>query len=539
MVAALAPTSTLKAAVYVRVSTNGQAEADDVTRADGQIVARETSLDTQEAACRAFAEAQGWHVEAVFSDVYSGHSLFDRPGLTELRARVAAGGIGRLVVFSMDRLSRKMGVVAFLSDELADAECDLTFATETYSNDSTGKLLQAFQEWRAEAERETIRDRMTRGKVRKARAGALLPGCRARYGYRFADASRTRFEIEPTTADIVRQMFARAAKGDSLRSIGQWLTRSGVPTPTGRGTIWCHTVVRNLLQDEQYIGTAVAFRRAMQMTRSKHGRRYRRTSERPSDHQIALPEGTIPPIIDRATFEAVASRIATNKLEARRFNKNPEGTLLRAGFVFCGYCGRRMTVSNLHGEYRCAVNSLQTERCPGNPRIGAQLADAEAWGRIRRVLLDRSIIEREVERRAADDGSAERDVARIDKLLTELERKRRNLTANLADLDPDSAGEVRGLLRNLSERRQAHEAERSEAQTRQERRQEERARLQGIQAWQARVAMNLDDLDYAGRRDALLAVGLKMTVWRQEHEPRWQITLDIDPDALVDTTSGR
>ena len=215
---------------------------------------------------------QGWHVDAVFSDVYSGHSLFDRPGLSDLRAHVAAGGIGRVVVYSLDRLSRKMGVVAFLSDELSDAGCELAFATEQYSNDSTGKLLQAFQEWRAEAERETIKDRMVKGKVRKARAGALLPGCRPRYGYRFADAKHTRYEIDPTTADVVRQMFARAAAGESLRSIAQWLPGSRTPTPTGRGVIWCHTVVRHLSQDEQYIGQAVAFRRAMVTTRSKYGK---------------------------------------------------------------------------------------------------------------------------------------------------------------------------------------------------------------------------------------------------------------------------
>ena len=197
-----------------------------------------------------------------------------------------------------------------------------------------------------------------------------------------------------------------------------------------------------------------------------------------------------------------------------------------------------MTVSNLHGEYRCAVNSLQPERCPGTPRIDAPLADREAWSRACLVLMDRSIIEREVERRAVDDGAAERDVARIEKLLGELDRKRRNLTANLAELDPESAGEVRALLRSLSERRQVLEGELSEARTRHERRREERARLVGIQAWQARVARNLDDLDYAGRPDVLLAVGLRMSVWHQGHTPRWKITLEIDPEQLVDTTSA-
>ena len=170
--------------------------------------------------------------------------------------------------------------------------------------------------------------------------------------------------------------------------------------------MWVHTVVRHVLRDEQYIGTAVAFRRVGQMTRSKTGRRYLRSSERLSDQQIPLPAGTIPPVVDEETFAVVASRLATNKVEARRYNKNPNATLLRAGFIVCGYRGRRMTVSNLHGEYRGAVNNQQTDRCPGRPRIGAVFTDGEAWKRVRATLLDRTVIEREVERRAADDVRA-------------------------------------------------------------------------------------------------------------------------------------
>jgi site-specific DNA recombinase len=450
---------------------------------------------------------------------------------------VGLGGIDRVIAYSTDRLSRKMGVVAFLADELVDVGAELVFATERYTNDSTGRLLQAFQEWKGEAEREAILERTTRGKRAKARAGALLPGCRPRYGYRFADAKRTRFEIDPETGAVVRQVFTWAADGMSLREISQRLTQSRVPTPTGRGVTWVHTVVRNILLDEQYIGRAVAFRRVGQMTRSKTGIRYRRSSERLSENQIPLPEGTIPPLVDQDTFAVVADRLAKNKVEARRQNKNPEASLLRAGFIKCGYCDGFLTVSNRHGEYRCARNRTQPNLCSGVPRIGTMLADTEAWKRVRTTLLDRTIIEREVERRAADDGAAERDVARIDELLAELDRKRRNLTANLADLDPDSAGEVRAMLRTLSERRSALEKERAEAQTRHERRREDLGRLRGIQEWQARVARNLDDLDYTGKRNALLAVGLTMTVWRQEHTPRWEIKLDIDPSTIVDSMS--
>jgi hypothetical protein len=91
-------------------------------------------------------------------------------------------------------------------------------------------------------------------------------------------------------------------------------------------------------------------------------------------------------------------------------------------------------------------------------------------------------------------------------------------------------------LKVLSEQRQALVAEQGDAEARQSRRQEQLARLQGIQAWQERVGRNLDDLDYQGRRDALMALGLTMRVWRKEMTPRWEIEVDIDPAQLVDTT---
>jgi site-specific DNA recombinase len=531
-----ASTLPLRAVVYCRVSTDRQAESDEIQNAAGLRVVSETSLDTQEVACRAFAEEQGWHVEAAFLDTYSGHSLFERPALTRLRERVAAGGIDRVIAFSVDRLSRRMGVVAFLNDELSDVGCELVFATEQYSSDSTGKLLQAFQEWRAESERETIKERTMRGKMAKSRAGALQPSSRPRYGYRWpADGARTRYETDPVTGIIVQDIFRRAAAGESTRSIAKHLTDTNVPTPTGKNTTWGHNVVRNILTDEQYSGRAYAFRYVSKRVRTEEGTKYRKMIQS-EDRRIALPAGTVPALVDEATFAAVADRLATNIRECRRNNGDPEASLLRAGFLVCGYCRNNVTTMNRVKRYRCSTNSTSIRRCPGQTTIAYSIVDDAAWKRVRAVLQDQSIIEREVARRAVDDGAAERDVARIDKLIADVDRKRKNLTANLADLDADSAGEVRTMLRSLSERRKALEAEREEAHDRYERRQADLGRLRTIQQWQDRVAANLDDLDYAGRRDALVAVGFKMTVWKADHAPRWEIVVDIDPEIIADSS---
>ena len=78
------------ALIYCRVSTRGQEQ-------DG------TSLDTQEAACRAHAEAGGYTVAGVFKDVYSGAEIFDRPQLTALRDEVRTSRHAAIVVYAIDQ----------------------------------------------------------------------------------------------------------------------------------------------------------------------------------------------------------------------------------------------------------------------------------------------------------------------------------------------------------------------------------------------------------------------------------------------------
>ena len=63
--------------IYSRVSTDAQER-------DG------TSLDTQERACRAYAQAKGWVVAESIKDTASGANL-DRPGIEPVRQLLRQG----------------------------------------------------------------------------------------------------------------------------------------------------------------------------------------------------------------------------------------------------------------------------------------------------------------------------------------------------------------------------------------------------------------------------------------------------------------
>src|SRR3954452_19256051 len=94
---ATAPNAEGKAALYLRVSTAEQADPG----------LNGGSLESQEARCRALCEARGLEVVRVFIDPGQSGGTLDRPALTDLRASVAAGEVAAVVVYAVDRLSRR------------------------------------------------------------------------------------------------------------------------------------------------------------------------------------------------------------------------------------------------------------------------------------------------------------------------------------------------------------------------------------------------------------------------------------------------
>ena len=78
--------------------------------------------------------------------------------------------------------------------------------------------------------------------------------------------------------------------------------------------------------------------------RSKNGKQVSRETMRPVEEWIALPP--CPPVITKEMFEEIQMQIQRNKAESLRNNKHIDRLgLLRAGYIFCGICGRKMYIS--------------------------------------------------------------------------------------------------------------------------------------------------------------------------------------------------
>lgn len=507
----------MRAAIYCRVSTTTQED--------------NYSLPTQEEACRKHVESLGYTVAAVYQDVHSGYELWERTQLTALREVARAGEINAIITYDPDRLSRRQVHYAVLVDECERHGVDLLFVHGQHDKTAVGEFLANARAFAAELEREKFRERSQRGLLARANSGKLRPSNRPLYGYRWTDDTKGAYAIDDEKGAIVRQIFEMAAGGEPLRSIARWLDETGVPTPNG-GAMWKHVVVRGILRHEAYMGVAIANRYADTKVGGK-----RKRIERPQEEHIALPAGTIPPIVSPELFATVQIRLVRNKAEAVRNNRDPEAFLLRSGFVFCGYCGKRIHTAwfrsrpgaPLRPSYTVMSADVEHRDCPAFA-ITAKELDEAVWTKVAAIVTQPEIVTEEVAKlRTSSPTQADREG--VERAIAQIARRQANLSRSLSLIDDtDTAAPLVAELKTLGDRKRELDRELEIIAARDAGWKAAQDRLGDLQAWVGTVARNLDDLPYSGKRDLLTALDVKVKLYRADHTPRYEITASIPLD---------
>ena len=507
------------AAIYVRVSTAKQDDAG-------------TSLETQEAACRAYCEKRGYDIAGVYREVFSGTELVRRPALTAARQAIRSGAADLLLCYAVDRLGRKQAHVAIVAEEAEQAGARLEFVTEDFERSAVGEFIRSAKAFAAEVEREKIIERTQRGVRARAEAGMPLPGWKPPYGYRWADPSKVRLVDDHAQSEVVRRIYREALAGAPLRRIAAGLTADGIPSPTGRPR-WGATTVHHILSTPLYAGEAFAFRNRVEKI---PGGGYRRAL-RPECEQVGVPAGTVPALVDVIAFASVHARLARNKVESPRRNGTPEATLLRSGIAKCGYCNcNHMVYRTKTGPaYRC--NGAGRGRgCPYHS-IKADALDSAVWARVVAVHVHPDIVARELER-LRQGGPAVPDLLTLDRRHAGIERQRQRVARAVASLDDDeAAAPLLAQLKALAAQERELAAERAVVDTMRADWEADHARLASVSEWCGRVAENLPTLTYGEKRDALVALGVGIKVFRADHLPRYEISLAID-DIVSSTERG-
>ncbi|HNT24981.1 MAG TPA: recombinase family protein [Anaerolineales bacterium] len=235
----------MRVAIYARVSTQRQAQAQ--------------TIEQQLERLSTYISQQGWELpgENIFRDDGFSGAVLNRPGLDQLRDRVAAGEIDRIIVTAPDCLARNYVHQMLLLEQLEKYGCQVEFLDRPMSQDPHDQLVLQIRGAVAEYERTLIADRMRRGRQAKYRAGILLPWSRLPYRFQ-ADPDAPRDPAKVTTNEaetsIVREMFAFYLQEDtSLYGLVKHLHELGISASRG-GEFWNAASVRCILTTPAYTG---------------------------------------------------------------------------------------------------------------------------------------------------------------------------------------------------------------------------------------------------------------------------------------------
>jgi site-specific DNA recombinase len=394
-----------KAALYVRVSTDEQAE-------------KGTSLSTQEERLKAFCVHEGIEMADVYSDDgYSGATL-DRPGLQRLLADARQEKFNLVLVYKLDRLSRNLKDAVNLV--LGDLESDgigFRSITEPFNTlEPAGKVMFANLASFADYEREQIRERCIRGRIMRNREGRYTGG-RLPYGVAW-NKEKMAFEIVEEEARVYRMIFDLFVNESlSLGQVARRLEEKGLTTRAG--ALFSADYVRFLLASPTACGNwqrhRVVNRPASdpRLQRNLKNSVYDKRGLRPLGEWITVP---VPALVSREQWDRAQDLLAVHR---KPFNNTPSALCL--GLIFCGECGSRVGIRHKRkrdGKYRrygCRARIYRRDkRYPRYREIACDMPffpqdeiDSLVWGKVEELIDNPTLLWEAVYGGGAESRQAE------------------------------------------------------------------------------------------------------------------------------------
>lgn len=350
----------MKAAIYLRVSTSGQAGADHV------------SLAVQESTCRDFINRQGGAVSVVLRDEGRSGLDSDRPAYQQLFELARQKTIDAVVVFRLDRLGRDAAEFLTASRRLRSFGCQVHSATEPTENNLVAGIIALL----AEDESMRIRARTMPAMVARMQSGRWVG--RAPRGYRIVPHPEGGATLEPTDeAWKVRRLFELYAGGS--HSLASLQRETVLLELTDRELGMTRSHIFELLTNPAYIGRVVWGRKAKERIDGK------KTSHRRQRNAWHEYDGAHPAIVSDELFDQVQAQLAKNK---RTQGPPPRNRQLLVSRIYCR-CGSRMAAKpSQYGKkgqiyycYFCLRKSEDRTVC-SQPQVSCRIIDAAVKERV-------------------------------------------------------------------------------------------------------------------------------------------------------------
>jgi site-specific DNA recombinase len=396
----------MDAVIYLRVSTKEQASKDET--GEGY------SIPAQREACVRHIADRGWNLAGEFVDAGESARTADRPMLKALLRRIAEGDVGVVVVHKIDRLARSMEDHVAIRAALRRSGVQLVSVTENIEETASGRLVEGIHALMAEFYSANLAGEIRKGMTQKAKMGGWPS--RAPIGYlnvreRVGGKDVSRVEFDPERAMLVREAFRLYATGEySVIELQATMHAKGLTSPFAKqvGAPMSASKLAEMLSNPFYLGVV-----------EWGGVRY---------------EGQHKALVSQSLFDRVQDVLRAHDRVGVRHRRHDH---YLKGLLFCGECGRRLSLTMAKSRYLyffCLGQRGQTRTGCQQPYVLAGDAEALVEDVYRRVQLPASWMqqvaaemEAEIAQRRAE--SMERQAALTKKLARIADERQKLLRA--------------------------------------------------------------------------------------------------------------
>ncbi len=373
----------------------------------------------------------------------SGYTFEQRENYQIMRKKLMSGAYDILIIKDFSRFSRRNSLGLYELEVLRDHHVRIISIGD--SIDFPGKDEWMLIQFKFLMNELPVTD--TSKKIRAIITAKQKTGdwvCAVPYGYVITNTKEMTYEVDPSAAVVVREIFDLYLNGYGYKKIAETLTARGVPTPRANeiirkeakgqstriraGAVWSTASISGVLHNDFYIGTL-------------RQRKYTRERINGRDRQLAADENIVierahEAIIDDKTFALVQDQLKRRSTSHYRGIKKYDTSY--SGFLVCGDCGSpmfSMSRPDLAPAYVCGTYHRRGRKGCTSHHIRVDKLDEVLKRYIKRVM-----------------DSSEHIIEELNEAITKEQDRESNIGNSITLLEQDLEN-ARNQLKNVLKRK--------------------------------------------------------------------------------------
>lgn len=287
--------------IYVRTSKDRQGQ--------------ELGLQRQEKACRELCEQREWPVHKVYSEndtSASTSSRKPRPQYAAMMRDAKAGVIDAVVVYSIDRLTRRLTELTSFLEEQKRYSFQFTTTEGEDTSTASGRLVLTIKGAVAQQETERMAERINAALLQRREQGKPHAGGKRQFGFRAGSHFQ---ELDDGEAELIRLGYEMLMRRQTPGDVCRLWSATGVTTP--KGAVWTIQAVKRVYR-AQRTGGVITYKGQ------------------------DIGDSVYPSPLSRQEWENV--QVVLDRRATPPHENSGKRRHVYSGFLKCGHCGANMRI---------------------------------------------------------------------------------------------------------------------------------------------------------------------------------------------------